>query len=193
MSPIPVALATAVVGVIICFFGQRIFRPLLGVLGLLLGAAVGFVVADLVSDDIWVLIGAAAVCALLLGGLFQGLYSIGLMVAGGLALAIPTFTVFSGTGVEAMVTLGATAFAFLLGTLLAWRLQNVMLVLVTAIIGASMIVASGYIFAGNPIPDPSANILINLADGTTQALGVAWVVLVVLGVLVQWRGLGRRR
>jgi hypothetical protein len=193
MSPIPVALAAAVVGVIICFFGQRIFRPLLGVLGLLLGAAVGFVVADLVSDDIWVLIGAAAVCALLLGGLFQGLYSIGLMVAGGLALAIPTFTVFSGTGVEAMVTLGATAFAFLLGTLLAWRLQNVMLVLVTAIIGASMIVASGYIFAGNPIPDPSANILINLADGTTQALGVAWVVLVVLGVLVQWRGLGRRR
>lgn len=134
--------ALIVVGALQCFLGFRMFRFYLGVMGLLLGAAVGIYVAQqiqgaaLTQTEMYIGMGVGGLVGMLL---FSMLYIVGVFILGaglGYAAAI---TIMQATGTTANVQ--AIGLAAAVGTgVITIFLRKFLIIVISSVIGAPWVV-----------------------------------------------------
>lgn len=189
------ALLTLGVGVVVCFFGERLLKLVLGLLGFLAGAVAATGLALLLSSGAELVLLVAGLVGGVIGALLLvwafrvGVFLVG--ATGGVLLAGPLGAGLSGAAQVAVI--GALA---IVGGVLALRLRRVVVGLATAIIGAALMVGAGLEVALGPA---GARALASAAlEG--GALGHAgwialgsWVLICLVGVGVQLGGANPRR
>ena len=183
------ALGVCVAGILICFWGYRLLKLTLGLLGFIAGAYAGWQLSVSVLDANNAM---ALVCAFVGGligmALYLWLYFLGIFLLGATAGAIVAAAFFNGTAhqPQPLVVL-AVSVGFGLIALMA---QKFMIVAATAFSGAYLIAASlwPFIAAQNPSRiwlDPTH--VPPLGSLGYAALAI-WLVLGVAGTSFQFRG-----
>jgi hypothetical protein len=181
-----------VVGLLMCLRGYRLFKVLVTVLGVLIGAGVGMSAGlQLSQGNAWAGLGGAVVLAALGGVLMFALYLLGVFVLGsalGVSLAVAA-TRHAGPPTQAItITLLA-----LLGGILALVLQRGIITLATAFNGALLAVSAGWmLWRGVTVAEVSQAVTSGQPVSWAQwpreqtlLLGL-WLVMGVLGALVQF-------
>jgi uncharacterized protein DUF4203 len=179
-----------VAGILICFWGYRILKFTLAVVGFIVGAYGGWQFGLSLAHDST---GIALVCALV-GGLVGAalclwLYFLGIFLVGAAAGTVVASAFFNGTGHQPQpIVLLAAPIIFGVIALLA---QRFMFILSTAFSGSYLIIAGFWPYvAGSQIPSriwlhptqSSASGILGYA-----ALGL-WIVLGLAGASFQFRG-----
>ena len=183
-----VALGSIAFGLLNCFFGYRVFRFLLGLYGLIFGAAVGGILASNLADGqiLWVIVGAAA-GGLVGAALFTLLYFVGVFLvgaAGGVSLAI-----FIGGVLGMEMPLLVIIIVALVVGIIALILQRSVLILATAFWGARLVVggAAALITGTEPV---FTNLFQRVVGGEASTPSLielgAWLALDIGGTLVQF-------
>ena len=179
-------LALLAFGVLQCFFGYRIFKVILGILGFFWGAALG-AVGGAMTGPLFVLL-FAIVGGVLGAVLFVLLFFVGIFFLGaGLGLLV-------GMAISALVGVVPAVFIALplavIGGVLALVFQKLIIILATAFGGAWSTVSSvAAIALGAQAFDwlkrPDA------LGSWSAAVPIAWLALGVVGVVVQYRVTGK--
>ncbi|MEA4939118.1 MAG: DUF4203 domain-containing protein [Christensenella sp.] len=130
-----------VIGIIACLFGYKAVRIWLAVVGLFLGAALGYYLGGLIGGQVWPIVGAIVV-AIVVCLLSYFLYRIGAILIGALLGGMFTSVILSALGITAlpwMILIGAVVVAILAGVFL-----KQFIIIGSSFQGAYMIVAGVY-------------------------------------------------
>lgn len=196
---LPAALVLLLGGIVACFFGYRLFRLVLAIVGFVLGAALATSVVGPGSSwsAVAVAVGGGLVGAM---ALFAAYYVGVALLGAALGVVVGNLAFAAGTQEPHLVMVILCAVA---GAILAMFLQRYVITTGTAFGGAWTILVGGLALVGDPTAAYAAAsghvwIVYPLDPGPDrQWLPVAWVVLGVVGTVVQlgWtgRGGGRRR
>ncbi len=188
------ALFAIVAGFLLCFFGYRILKVSLGLIGFIAGAYGGWEAGLAVFHSSG---GATLICALI-GGviglvLCLWLFLLGVFCVGAAAGTAIAAALFNGSGhhVQAIVLI-ALPIAFGIIALLA---QKLMIVVSTAVSGAYLITAGIWPFVAGA--QHASSIWLHpsqpAASGTLGYGSLAvWLVLALIGIIVQFRGRAKR-
>jgi len=186
-----VAILTIIFGLLNCFFGYRIFRFMLALWGLVLGAYAGATLAGNLAGGelLWVIVGG--VVGAILGAILMSLlYFLGVFVVGAAAGAVLANAIGVAIGID-MPTLVVIIVAVVVG-IIALILQRLVLILATAFLGAWAVVSGALsLLAGTSITPAE------LYGGAVQAgellpglpslvVLLAWLVLALLGAVTQF-------
>jgi hypothetical protein len=182
---VPVGLVAVLLGLANCFFGYRIFKFLLGVVGFILGAAAGAVLGASIGDG--------GQLAILLGGLIGGIVGAGLLVA----LYILGVFLFGASAGAMLLGVIGTALnlelppvviivgAVIVG-IIAVVLQKVVIILATAISGAwTAVVGGSALLAGRVLE--LDQFWSSLPWGESWVPLIVWFILAIAGAIVQFR------
>jgi hypothetical protein len=195
------ALIAILIGIANCFFGYRIFRILLGILGFIGGALAGLVIIQaLVLGGSISSSGALLyyILAALVGGaigavLLIFVYFIGVFLLGAAAGFVIGYVAALALNANDDVALIAAVVLALAGGILALILQRVIIIIATAISGALYIV-SGIAALVSPA------LVTRTMSGQTPAIDTAftimligWVVLSIAGMVVQFVWTGKKK
>ena len=184
-------MAAVAVGLIECFFGYRILRFLLGVLGFIAGAVVCGSMGYELSDGSEIISIIAGIAGGLAGAfIMYTLYIVGVFAIGaalGFMTASYVFGIMNADPV--MIVLVAAA---LLGGVLAAILQKPMLILATAFGGAyAAVTGVAYLLLRNFDPlDPE--FLNTLGEDQLYRMAIIWFGLGVFGLVIQLMTLPRK-
>jgi len=193
---LPAAVALMAGGVVTCFAGYRLFRFVLGAYGFILGSLVGSSLAGAAAGT-WVVVASAIAggvvgSLILVVGYFVGVALVGAGTAALLLNAI--WTPLRGEPHWALV--GVTA---AIGALLAIRFQRFVIVAATAFGGAwTVLVGLAALMAGKGAKAAAAVTDIwvvypgTAVSSTAWAL-VAWIVISLIGMYVQFHTGGRKK
>lgn len=183
-----------IAGILVCFWGYRLLKLTLGVLGFIAGAYAGWQIG---LSVLHANTGMALVCALV-GGLigavlYVWLFFLGVFLLGATAGSIVAAAFFNGAGHQPQPLIFlAIAIGFGIIALVA---QKFMIVISTAFSGAYLIIAGIWPFvAGGQKPpriwlDPTQG---NPLGNWGYAALALWVVLGVIGMSIQFRAGPRR-
>lgn len=183
---VPPVLALAL-GVLVCFFGHRLLKVVLGLVGFAAGAVAAGGLALLLSSGTQIVLLVASLIGGVLGTLILlWAFKVGVFLVGACGgVLLGGVLSASVSGVVQLVVIGVLA---LLGGLLAFRLQRVVIGLATAVIGASVMVSFGlHVILGF---EPAKELVTEIAGGSNLgqegwiALG-SWLVLSMVGAGVQ--------
>ena len=185
VTSIPFLIGVAVFSILMCIFGYRLFRVLIGLWAAVLGAFVGMQIASMFTDTwwIWLIAGAVLIC---LAAIF--LYYVSAFLTIGVPVAILTAGLLA-TWVPQMealfVCLIAIAAGVLFGLLTAF-LQKPIIIICTSICGAFGSVAALWMLAAT---------VFNLTETVEKAFGnnstgivqyIATGVLALIGLITQF-------
>jgi hypothetical protein len=187
------AVLSILVGGIVCFFGYRVLRTALGIVGFAAGAVLAASGVAMIpsSTQVWVLI--AALVGGIVGAVLSALlYQVGVFLLGAAAGALVAGLVVTALGLAAtwwMLGIGAIA-----GGILGLVLQKRIVSILTAFIGAWGVVAGTFHLLGwysirVGLRDPAA---LKTTGAYFYLMLVMWLGLGILGALVQL-GMARRR
>lgn len=184
-------MAAVAVGLIECFFGYRILRFLLGVLGFIAGAVVCGSMGYELTDGSEIISIIAGIAGGLAGAfIMYTLYIVGVFAIGA-ALGFMTASYVFGimNAAPVMIVLIAAA---LLGGVLAAVLQKPMLILATAFGGAyAAVTGVAYLLLKNFDPlDPE--FLNTLSEDQLYRMAIIWFGLGVFGLVIQLMTLPRK-
>lgn len=185
------ALLAIAVGVLGCFFGYRILKVMLGVMGFIAGAAGGWQAGlAFAPGNTGVAAIVALICGIIGAVLCIWLFFLGIFLLGASSGAIVANALF-GTGTSQPQPLIILGFAIVFG-IVAILIQKFMIILSTAFSGAYLIAAGVLHFmAGTKDPFSLGGSFLG-ASGRTGYIGLAcWIILGLVGVSVQYRG-GRK-
>lgn len=184
------AVVVLVAGILICFWGYRVLKLALGLLGFLVGACAGWQLGLYALDANTVM---ALVCALvggLLGmALYLWLYFLGIFLLGATAGAVVAAAFYNATAHHAQpLVVLAVSVGFGLIALMA---QKFMIVVSTAFSGAYLIAAGIWPFVAGS--ENHSRIWLDPTHvGQSGSLGYAalgiWLVLGIAGTSFQFRG-----
>ena len=199
---LPAALVLLVGGIIACFFGYRLFRIVLGIAGLILGALVAS--SLFASSDHGVMVAAAIVGGVLGASVLIAAYFVGVALVGaglGAAAANIAFSASNRDPHALVVVLCAIG-----GAGLAMYLQRYFIIVGTSFGGAWTLIVGAMAAIGNrKAMEAAASGDVWVAYPLDPAPGqrwvrVAWLLLGLIGLAVQlgWTGgekgrVGRRR
>ena len=187
-----IALVSIGLGVVYCFFGYRIFRIILGILGFIGGASVAAAVAfDIFGREQVVLIVAGLVGGIIGAVLMVVLYFIGIFLLG--AWLGSLLGVLLTSGGESTVATVIILVLAVIGGIVALMLQKLMIILSTALSGAWAIVSGVFhLVGGAPGPVQAFQYQPNLralrpmgAWGYVMLL--CWILLGIAGMVVQYK------
>jgi len=187
------ALLSLIFGVLNCFFGYRIFKILLGIWGFMLGALIAGFVAYILNAPLFLVILAALLGGIIGAVLMVAFYLVGVLVIGAVLGAL--------LGYVLGITLGGTYPAILvvlavIGGVLAVIFQKLMIILATSFSGSWGIVAGIFSFFGwplNPIDVFRDPWIIRNAPVRYYIMLLCWVVLGLVGILVQYKVTARKK
>lgn len=195
------ALISIALGIANCFFGYRIFRVLLGIIGFVAGAAGGLAIVQaliaervittsgpLLYQILGVLIGGALGAVLLIFVYFIGIFLLGALMG----LLIGTYAAQALSAGDD-VTLIAGIVLALVGGVLALIIQRVIIIIATSISGAYSIVWGLALLVS---PRTATRMLSGQAEMVESApvlLLVGWVVLAIAGMVVQFAVTGKKK
>ncbi len=176
-------------GLAVCFFGCRLVRVVLALVGFVAGALLGYLLAGFLGASgsaVWI---AALVCGILCGSLASAVYKVGVFLLG--AVAGWLLGGMIGTQMEGSLPVIVPLAAAVLVGLLAVASQRIVVTLATALSGSWLAVRAGAaLLAGRSVA------LTDLVDGALApgsweagSLGffAAWGVLALAGAWVQLR------
>lgn len=173
-------------GLVDCFFGYRIFRLVLSIIGFIIGASIGLSLTAESAQLTQILV--ALVAGLIGAVLMNALYFLGVVIAGALLGALAANLLLSALGVEPnaiFLVIGAVV-----GGVVALVLNKLTIILSTAFSGAAgVIYGLSLLIPGLGGFDPlGALTRINAERGEPSLiLLVAWIILGVAGMGVQYR------
>jgi hypothetical protein len=187
-----IALASIGLGVVYCFFGYRIFRILLGILGFILGAQVAIEMAfHLFGRGQVVAILAGLVGGIIGAVLMAILYFVGIFLLGvwlGSLLGI----LLTGGGGSILETVIILVLA-VIGGIAAVVLQRLMIILSTSLSGSWGIVSGIAHFVGGGF-GPIRPFQYHPHLGALRSMGMrgyiillCWVLLGIAGIVIQYR------
>jgi hypothetical protein len=184
------ALLTIAFGLLNCFFGYRIFRFMLALWGLVLGAYAGATVAGNLTDaQLWVI--AGGVLGAIIGTVLMSLlYFVGVFVVGAAAGAVLANAVGVAAGID-MPILVVIIVAVVVG-IIALILQRVVIVLATAFTGSWAVVSgvlslvTGTSVTPAELYGEAARAGEAVAGVPPQLLLVFWLVLALAGSVTQF-------
>ncbi len=181
---------SVLLGLVMCFFGYRFFKVLLGIMGFLACGGVALRVGYAISSENEFV----ALIAGLLGGvvgatLFVVLYYIGVFLFGA-SFAVLTAATCAGPA-EQSLTPPVTLVLGGIGGVLAVLLQKFIIVCSTAFIGAWLMVFGGMLMLRRVTPDSLMAPPEPLSQRDLPVLA-AWLVLSAVGALVQFLVTARR-
>ncbi len=173
-------------GLVDCFFGYRIFRLVLSIIGFIIGASIGLALTAESAQLTQILV--ALVGGLIGAVLMNALYFLGVVIAGALLGALAVNLLLAALGVEpnaVFLVIGAV-----IGGVVALVLNKLTIILSTAFSGAAGIIygLSLLIPSLGGFDPMGALSRINAERGEPSLiLVVAWIILGVAGVGVQYR------
>jgi hypothetical protein len=183
-----IAVGSIAVGLVLCFFGQRLFAAVVALSGFLLGALLGGTVAALLELSEAVVLAVAVVAGILFAALFRGVLLLAVFTTGALGLGLLCAPLALGLhGIERALLTGAVALA---GGLLALKLRRPVIALSTAVAGAAAVIGGAVELLGGPgaaramldraatAPAPSAPDLVAL---------LLWLAIAAAGTAAQMR------
>ncbi len=178
-------------GVVWCFFGYRIFRFLLGILGFILGAlsagALGF---ELSEGREVIAIVAAVVGGLLGAGIMFALYIVGVFIIGA---ALGVLTAFSATAYlnetpdHAIIIIAAV-----IGGIVSIILKRFMIILATSLSGAWVVVTGLSYYVKTNFDPFQPDSVFRLGEDEIYRILIVWLALAVSGFAVQYITSGRK-
>lgn len=186
-----VAILTIAFGLLNCFFGYRIFRFMLALWGLILGAYVGVTVAGNLADGqlLWVIIGG--VVGAIIGAVVMSLlYFVGVFIVGAALGFVLANAVGVAVGID-MPTLVVIIVAVVVG-IIALILQRVVIILATAFTGSWAAISGGLSLLAGTSVTPAE--LYGDAAGAGELIPglpallvlILWLVLAVAGAVTQF-------
>ena len=191
LPAIPAAVVLLAAGGLICFFGSKLFKVVLALVGFAAGAIAAGGFATLLVPDAKVVMLVAAVLAGALGAvLLVWAFNVGIFVVGaacGLVVSGLLRAWLSGPAEVVVVVV-----LVVVGGVLALKLQKVMLAVATAVIGAAAMVVAGLsaVIGGEPAMTLIKGMVGGGAMGNAGWIAAfGWVVLTAAGIGVQ---LGRK-
>jgi hypothetical protein len=187
-----IALASIGLGTLYCFFGYRVFRILLGILGFIGGASVAAAVAfDIFGREQVILIAAGLVGGIIGAVLMVVLYFVGIFLLGawlGSLLGV-LLTGGGGSTVETVIILVLAV----MGGIVAVLLQKLMIIVSTALGGSWSIVSGIFHFVGGGFGPTIRSFQYHPNPKILRSMGVqgyvmllCWVLLGIAGIIVQY-------
>jgi hypothetical protein len=192
MNNYATVLVAIAAGILICFWGYRMLKLTLGILGAIVGASCGWTLGlSLAPGNTVIALMCAVLGAAVGAGLCIWLFFVGIFLLGASAGTALATALFNGLGQQPQ-PLVVLIVAVMFGVI-AILVQKFMIVLSTAFSGSYLLVAGILQFvSGGAVPlwvDP-------LQQPPTGVLGpgalIAWIVIGAVGAVVQFRD-GRRR
>jgi hypothetical protein len=180
------AILSIVAGIIICFWGYRIFKVALGIAGFIAGAVLFFNFGSIYTANMIVLVILAVFGGLIGASLSVAFYFIGLFLLGALAGWQLGFMIAAALNTEFLIVI--PIIAALAAGVIACFLQKPVIVLSTALIGAWGVVTGGFHFFGAVLAPGDLFILFEGLRGTNPVVVLAWVVLAIAGMIFQFSG-----
>lgn len=181
-------LLTAVVllSLLICFFGYRMFRFVLAIVGFIIGASFvagfGFTLTD--GKEIVVILIAAVAGGLIVGALFLFLYSAGVFLIGAI------FGILLFSGIIGFVNSNTSPILYILpalvGGILALLLQKFMIILITSFTGAWVSVMAVLYFISSDFSPFRLEFIDRLGENQTYRIVFSWLALGMLGFITQY-------
>lgn len=188
-----VGIVIGAVGVALCFFGYRLFRFFLALIGFLVGGAIGAAIAGLFAGGD----PGAAVFGFIAGGVIGaianvaaylfGVFMTGALIGAGLAVALP---LLSGESPSLVLVL----IAAVLGGIVALYIERLLIILSTSISGALVIVLGVAVLLTPPVRVRGLEAVLaevffraEVLFGSLPAVFMLTLGLGVAGVIVQYR------
>lgn len=178
--------AVVLLGVLICFFGYRMFRFVLAIVGFIIGASFvagfGFTLTD--GKEIVVILIAAVAGGLIVGALFLFLYSAGVFLIGAI------FGILLFSGIIGFVNSNTSPILYVLpalvGGILALLLQKFMIILITSFTGAWVSVMAVLYFISSDFSPFRLEFIDRLGENQTYRIVFSWLALGMLGFITQY-------
>ena len=178
-------ISAIVLATVWCFFGFRIFRFVLGVMGFILGAAAAGAIAFEFSEGReMIAIGAAILGGILGAGIMFVLYILGVFVIGAVLGGLVAFSAFTYVGEDPDILITLIT-AFVVGVV-AMFLKRFMIILATSLSGAWIVVTgfTYYLKSGfNPLEPGS---VLSMGEDQLYRFLIVWLGLFVAGFTVQY-------
>ncbi len=178
------AIFSIVFGIVDCFFGYRIFRVVLSILGFIVGASIGMGLVAESTQTTQLLV--ALVGGVIGAVLMNALYFLGIVIAGAFLGALLVNLLLAALGVEPNVVF--LVIGAIVGGAVALVLNKLTIMLSTAFSGAAAIIYGVSLF----IPDLGGFDPMGALSRTSQSepslvLLIAWIILGIAGVGMQYR------
>jgi len=173
-------------GLLICFFGYKIFRIVLAILGFIIGASfiagVGFTLTD--GNEILIILIAGIAGGLVAAVILLFLYSAGVFLLG----ALFGISVFSG--ILILINIDTSPLLYImpaiLGGIIALLLQKFMIILITSFAGAWIaVIGTLYVLNSNFNPF-TPEFINNISEIDTYRILLSLIALGGLGFVVQY-------
>ncbi len=173
-------------GLLICFFGYKIFRLVLAILGFVIGASfiagVGFTLTD--GNEILIILIAGIAGGLVAAVILLFLYSAGVFLLG----ALFGISVFSG--ILMLINIDTSPLLYImpaiLGGIIALLLQKFMIILITSFAGAWIaVIGTLYVLNSNFNPF-TPEFINNISEIDTYRILLSLIALGGLGFAVQY-------
>ena len=173
------------VGALQCFFGYRIFKFILGLIGFLLGGALAAAIGYGISQEEAVallsgLVGGFIGAALMVLLYFVGVFLIGALLGGVLGAVL--FAVAESTPAPAVVLILAV-----IAGVVALIFQKFMIIVSTGFSGAWNVVTGIAYFTTGAIDPTNIGGLFRSRGGHLYAIVLCWLALGIVGLIVQYR------
>jgi len=182
------AIFSIIGGAIICFWGYRLFKVVLGLAGFIAGAALFYHFGAQYTAKMIVLVILAIFGGLIGASLSMAFYYVGLFLLGALAGWQLGFLIATAVNIEFVIII--PIIAAVIAGILACFFQKPIIIVATALIGAWSVVTGGFYFFGTGIiptdlfRDPF--MLVESLRDTNPVVILAWIVLSIAGIIFQF-------
>ncbi len=182
------AIFSIIAGVIVCFWGYRLFKVVLGIAGFIAGATLFYHFGAHYTANMIVLVILAVFGGMIGASLSMAFYYVGLFLLGALAGWQIGFLAATVINIELVIIIPIVA-AVIAG-ILACFFQKPIIIAATALIGAWSVVTGGFYFFGTGIiptdlfRDPF--MLVESLRETNPVVVFAWIVLSIAGMIFQF-------
>ncbi len=193
--PAIVALVPLVIGVISCFWGYRLFRVILGIVGFALGGFLAGSFAYGLSGGSVIITAVAAIVGAIVGALLvSAVYYLGVFVLGAFGGWVLGSIVVGMAGTASRLVTGVVLAA--LCGILAVIFQKIVIIVATACIGSWNIIAGIYFLATGALYSPyvfwNPSRMLHLGGVRFFFVFALWLVLSFAGIVFQLR-FGRKK
>ncbi|MCK4351192.1 MAG: DUF4203 domain-containing protein [Candidatus Krumholzibacteria bacterium] len=181
---------SVLIGLLCCFWGNRAFKIVLGIVGFAAGAYFGAIVAAHYTGGFGVIAIIAGVIGGLIGGsLIVAVYYAGVFVLGALGgwVIYTMITGAAGYGPHTILLI----LLVLLGGILALFFQKLIIIVSTAFLGSWLIVSGGFSLLGSGLGPLDLfyypERLLRPVGGLNTIIVICWVALGIAGSIFQFR------
>jgi hypothetical protein len=187
-----VGIVAIAIGILACFAGYRVFRIVLPILGFIIGLGVGAQLAEAFLGEPYLDSLTSWVVAIIVGLVFATIAFIWWYVSVAITIAGLGYAIGYGAavgvdaGVDAATTIGIVVAVLAAVVAILLRIPVAIVIVMSAFWGASAIVGGALVLMGQIDTAELRNGSVDVVIGESTLLLVAWLVLAVVGIVVQW-------